>query len=94
LTLVGSTALVDFLPALEQPGRWYSGVGGGLLYRAAPWQILVGYAYGVDALRSHGEGAHTIGVLVQIDIERTKAALLSPQSPFRSRGFFRLFRGS
>lgn len=94
LTFVGSTAWVDYLPGLEQPGHWHTGVGGGLLYRSAPWQILLGYAYGVDALRSGDAGAHSIGMLVQIDIERTKAALLSPPSPFRSRGLFRLFGGS
>ena len=94
LTVVGSTARVDYLPGLEQPGKWHSGVGGGLLYRSAPWQILAGYAYGLDALRSNDRGAHSVGILVQIDIERTKAALLNPQSPFRSRGLFRLFGGS
>lgn len=94
LALVGSTAWVDYLPGLEQPGHWHSGVGGGLLYRSSPWQMVLGYAYGVDALRSGRSGAHSIGVLVQIDLERTKAALLSPQSPFRSRGLFRLFGGS
>ncbi len=94
LMLVGSTAVVDYLPGLEQPGYWHSGVGGGVLYRSAPWQVLLGYAYGADALRPDGAGAHTIGLLVQIDLERTKAALLNPQSPFRSRGLFRLFGGS
>ncbi len=94
LTLVGSTAWVDYLPGLEQTQHWQSGVGGGLLYRSAPWQFVLGYAYGVDAQRSDGRGAHSVGILVQIDIQRTKAALLSPQSPFRSRGLFRLFGGS
>ena len=94
LVIVGATAAVDYLPGLEQPGHWQSGIGGGLLYRSAPWQVILGYGYGVDALRSNGRGAHSIGVLVQIDIEKTKAALFRPQSPFRSRGLFRLFRGS
>jgi len=92
--VVGATALVDYLPGLEQPGNWNSGVGAGLLYRSAPWQVMVGYGYGVNALRSGESGAHSIGVLVQVDIEKTMAALLRPQSPFRSRGLFRLFRGS
>lgn len=91
--VVGATTAADYLPGLEEPDHWQSGVGGGLLYRCAPWQVVVGYGYGVDALRSNGRGAHSIGVLVQIDIEKTMAVLLHPQSPFRSRGLFRLFRG-
>jgi hypothetical protein len=89
LAAMGSTAVVDYLPGLEQPGHWHSGVGGGVFYRAVPWQVMVGYGYGVDALRSHGRG-----VLVQIDAEKTLNALIGPPSPFRSRGLFRLFGGS
>jgi hypothetical protein len=55
----GSTGFVDYLPGLEQPGHWHSGVGGGLLYRAAPWQVVVGYGYGVDALRSGASAAQS-----------------------------------
>lgn len=91
---VGATALVDYLPGFEPAGHWHSGVGGGLLYRSEPWQVMVGYGYGVDALRSGRSGAHSVGVLIQIDLEKTKAALLRPQSPLRSRGLFRLFSGS
>lgn len=94
LAVMGSTATVDYLPGLEQPGGWHSGVGGGVFYRTVLWQIMVGYGYGVDALRSHGPGAHSVGVLVQIDMEKSWSALIGPQSPFRSRGLFRLFGGS
>ncbi len=94
LVAVGATALVDYLPGMEQPGNWNSGVGGGVLHRAGPWQIMIGYAYGVNAIRSDGPGAQSINVLVQLDLEKTIAALLRPQNPFRSRGLFRMFRGS
>ena len=55
---------------------------------------MIGYAYGVNAIRSDGPGAQSINVLVQLDLEKTIAALLRPQNPFRSRGLFRMFRGS
>jgi len=93
LAVMGAVAAVDYLPGLEQAGHWHRGVGGGLFYRAQPWQVMVGYGYGVDAIRSHGRGAHSVGVLVQIDLDKTLEALLGPPSPFRSRGLFRLFRG-
>jgi len=94
LAALGASAVVDYLPGLAQPGRWHSGVGGGLFYRSAPWQVMVCYGYGVDALRSDGRGGHSIGVLVQIDTAKTLSALIGPPSPFRSRGLFRLFGGS
>ena len=34
LTVVGSSAWVEYLPGLEQPGHWNSGAGGGLSYRS------------------------------------------------------------
>jgi hypothetical protein len=94
LAAMGSTAVVDYLPGLDQSGRWHSGVGGGVFYRSRPWQVIVGYGYGVDAIRPSGRGAHSVGVLVQIDLDKTLEALLGPPSPFRSRGLFRLFGGS
>jgi hypothetical protein len=73
LTAFSGTAWVDYLKGLEQPGRWNSGVGGGVGYqpRAKSWQIMAGYAYGIDAIRSHGTGSHVIGVLCQIDLSAT-----------------------
>lgn len=94
LTAVAAAALVDYLPGLEQPGHWHSGVGGGVLYKSTSWQVAAGYGYGLDALRRDGRGAHSIGVLVQIDLKHARTGLLEPQSPFRSRGLFRLLRGS
>jgi hypothetical protein len=86
INVTGSTAAVDYLDGLEQPGNWHSGVGAGILFKSPSWKVMVGYAYGVDALRSHGPGAHSIGVLVQLDWEHAKEALLNPESPGLLRG--------
>lgn len=71
-TLFASTAVVNYLDGLEQPGNWHSGVGGGLTYQSPSgiWQINLGYARGIDAIRNHGRGANTVGVAVQFDLDR------------------------
>jgi hypothetical protein len=89
--LMATTAGVDYLDGLEQPGHWHSGVGGGILYQAASLKVMLGYAYGIDALRSGGRGAHSVGILMQIDLEHAKQMLYSPQQPNRWRGFQRIF---
>jgi hypothetical protein len=91
LSAVATTAVVDYLPGLEQPGHWHTGVGGGILYKS-PTSFLkfaVGYAYGVDAIRNGERGAHSLGVLMQLDWEQT-AALIYPESPIRWRGLQRI----
>jgi hypothetical protein len=83
---------VDYLPGLEQSGRWHSGVGGGIIYRSPTdaWQLAIGYAYGVDALRNGDRGAHSVGFLLQFDLERAKVNLFDPgENPLRSRGMER-----
>ena len=91
----GATALVDYLPGMEQPGHWHSGLGGGVGYRSPNqmWQFLVGYAYGVDALRNGNRGAHSIGMLAQVDLEaaRHPSRAEPVTTPLQSRGLFRLF---
>jgi hypothetical protein len=89
--IVAATAGVDYLPGLEQPGDWHSGVGGGILYQAASVKVMIGYAYGFDAIRSDGPGAHSIGILMQLDLKHAKQLLYSPQQPNRWRGFQRIF---
>ena len=96
LTAFAATSVVDYLPGLEQPDSWLSGVGGGLVYTAPSgvWQASVGYAYGIDALRSHGHGANSIGFLLQFDLEAQlkRGPLLDPSSILdRLRGLERLF---
>ena len=87
LNFTGTTAAVDYLPGLAQPGNWHSGVGSGLLYESQSLKVMVGYAYGVDAIRGNGRGAHSIGVLMQFDLGHARHALLSPEQPGRWRGF-------
>lgn len=86
LNLTAATAGVDYLQGLRQPGDWLSGVGGGILYKASSVKVMVGYAYGIDAIRTGGRGAHSIGFLMQFDLGHAKSALLNPEEPGRWRG--------
>src|SRR5208337_1125474 len=67
-----ASAFVDYLPGESQPGNWLNGVGGGILYRSPSQRlkVMVNYAYGVDAIRSHGRGANSIGGFLQLDLGR------------------------
>ncbi len=82
LNAVASTAIIEYLPGLEQPGDWNSGVGGGLTYTSTSgaWEVLLDYGYGIDAIRDHGRGAQTIGILVQINLDRTKTQYYDPNN--------------
>lgn len=91
LNLMAATAVVDYLDGLEQPGNWHSGVGAGILYRTSSLKTMVGYAYGVDAIRSDGRGAHSIGLLLQLDWGRAKEDLFNTTTPNLWRGFQRIF---
>src|SRR3974377_2379385 len=73
-----ATAAVDYLAGLEQPGHWNRGVGGGILFRTATWKIVLEYAYGIDAIRSGGRGANSIGILLQLDWGHAKGELFNP----------------
>jgi len=89
----GATAVVDYLPGESQPGNWLSGVGGGILYRSPSQRIkvLVNYAYGIDAIRSHGRGANSIGVFLQLDLEHLRGPAFNPAHPGLWRGWQWLF---
>ena len=91
VTALAATALVDYLPGLEQPGNWNSGLGAGVFYTSRAWRVMVGYGYGVDAIRSGGRGAHSIGLLLQLDLAPAREAFFQPQTPGPWRGFQRLF---
>jgi hypothetical protein len=86
-----TTAYVDYLDGLKQPRRWNTGVAGGILYRSPEdfLKVLVVYAYGVDAIRGGDRGAHSVGVLLQFDLERARE-VFNPADPNRWRGW-RLF---
>jgi len=92
LNLTGTTALVDFIHGLDQPGHWNSGVGGGIGYHSTSdaWQIYLDYGYGFDAIRTHGRGAQSIGLLLQFNLERGKGGYYNPDDPTWLRGFDRL----
>ena len=72
LDVNAASAFVDYLPGESQPGNWLNGVGGGILYHSPSnrWKIMLNYGYGIDAIRSHGRGANSIGVLMQLDLGR------------------------
>jgi hypothetical protein len=86
LNVTAATAGVDYLAGLRQPGDWLSGVGGGILYKASSVKVMVGYAYGIDAIRTGGRGAHSIGFLMQFDLGHARTSLLNPEEPGRWRG--------
>jgi hypothetical protein len=84
-----SSAFVDYLPGEGQPGNWLNGVGGGILYRAPSdrFKIMLTCGYGVDAIRSGGRGAESIGLLMQWDLEKTHGEKFTPAQPNRWRGW-------
>lgn len=88
-----SSAFVDYLPGESQPGHWLSGVGGGILYRSPSgrFKMVLDYAYGIDAIRSDGRGANSIGILMQWDLGKPYGEKLSPAQPNRWRGWQWLF---
>jgi len=97
LMFSAATATMDHLVGLENPGQWNSGVGAGVVFRSKSeaWHVVLGYAYGIDAIRSGGRGAHSIGILIQYDLEadrRGKKPFWAPWlNPNKWRGFDRLF---
>jgi hypothetical protein len=91
LSFTGASAGVDYLPGLEQPGNWHTGVGAGILYQTPSIKIMVGYAYGVDAIRSDGRGADSLGVLMQLDLGHVRNSELNPTQPNLWRGFQKAF---
>jgi len=88
-----ATAGVDYLNGLQQSGDWLSGVGAGILYQSSSIKIMAGYAYGIDAIRDGGRGAHSIGFLMQFDLGHAKQSLLYPGELSRWRGWGRMFNG-
>jgi hypothetical protein len=100
ITAFGAVAGVDYLAGLEQSGKWHSGVGAGVGYISPRrvWQAVLAYAYGFDAVRSHGRGAQSIVLLLQYDFEaRRRETSPSPLDPVldpgRARGLERWFEG-
>lgn len=97
LAINSGIANVDFLPGLELPEHWHYGIGGGIGYTSAngAWHWVLGYAYGVNAERNGHEGAHSVGIVMEYDLEaggmgplRRAVKHLNPNT---WRGFDRLF---
>ena len=88
-----SSAFVDYLSGEAQPGNWLNGVGGGILYRSADnrFKMVLDYAYGIDAIRSDGRGANSVGILMQWDLGKAHGEKLNPAQPNRWRGWQWLF---
>ena len=84
-----SSAFVDYLPGEAQPGNWLNGVGGGIMYRSPSdsFKLMLTCGYGVDALRSGGRGAESIGLLMQWDLGKTHGEKFNPAQPNRWRGW-------
>ena len=91
LDINAATAAVGYLEGLEQPGHWHSGIGGGMLYKTPSWKVMLCYAYGVDAIRSSGRGANSIGILMQFDLGQAKEEIFAPSQPGLWRGMQRIF---
>jgi hypothetical protein len=89
-TVTAATAGVDFLPGLEQSGTWNSGVGAGIFYTSRTWRVMLDYGYGINAIRSHGRGANSVGILLQLDLEPAREAYFKSEPPGRWRGFERV----
>ncbi len=88
---VGSAGLVDYLSGEDQPGHWNSGAGGGLTYRSTSgaWQVMLDYGHGFNALRDHGRGADSVGILLQFNFVRTKSEYYNPGDSIFLRGMDR-----
>jgi len=91
LQATASTAVVSYLPGLEQPGDWHNGVGGGLLYRTSSLKIMLGYAYGINAIRTHGRGADSLGLAMELDLKQARKMLSNSGNPSLWRGLPSIF---
>lgn len=97
LALDGAVAKVDFLPGLELPDRWNTGIGGGIGYSSAngAWHWVLGYAYGVNAVRDGRHGAHSVGIVMEYDLDAGGVGPLRRAirhlNPNTWRGFDHLF---
>jgi|CXWL01.1.fsa_nt_gi hypothetical protein len=74
-SLTAATAAVDYARGLEEGKASRTGVGTGLAYSSNAWQALVEYGYGINAVRGHGNGAHSISLRVQFDFRHARSPL-------------------
>ena len=91
------SALVDYAPGFEQPGKWHSGISGILSYKSPyrPWKVGIGYGYGIDAIRSGDRGGHSAGIWLQYNFgprkkpseEIDQPEIYERQTPLPSQNF-------
>ena len=76
IAAIAATSLVNYVPGLEQPGHWNSGVGGSFGYTAKDrrWRVQAISGYGIDAIRSDGRGGYNAGVLFQYNFGKNTFA--------------------
>jgi len=95
-TLFGAVAAVDYLTALDQPGRWHSGVGGGIGYTSpsGAWFIQLIYGHAFTAIRGGDRGADQVGFVLQYDLQaKSGGKRFRPNvNPYGSQGTERIFR--
>lgn len=82
--LLAASALSSSVPGLEPRGSSHSGVGLGLQYDSPThaWNLLIEYGYGIDAIRSGSNGAHSISLAIQYDrLAERRPAEPAPLAP-------------
>lgn len=78
-----SSAVVEYAPGFEQRGKSHTGIGMGAAYlsHSRAWQFLGAYGYGINAARGHGNGGHTLSLLMQFDFQRAQVPFFHPSDP-------------
>jgi hypothetical protein len=95
LVFNASTAVVDYLPGEEEPGNnWLNGVSGGIMWHSPTdrWKIMTDYAYGINAIRDNHRGAHSIGILLQLDLDKKPSHQFNATEPSLWQGMQRIFQ--
>jgi len=94
VTLNYSIAVVDYLAGGQQAGNSVSGVGGGIQYRTPDdhFKVMLTYGYGIDAIRDGGRGAHSVGLLMQLDLGKMHSKSFNTTQPSHWRGWQWLFQ--
>jgi hypothetical protein len=95
LVFNASTALVDYLQGEGEPGNSsLSGVSGGIMWHSPNdrWKIMADYAYGINAIRDNHHGAHSIGVLLQWDLDKKPSHRFNATQPSLWQGMQRIFQ--
>jgi hypothetical protein len=52
---------------------------------------MLDYGYGIDAIRTHGRGAQSVGMLVQFDFGKKNSRNFNSAQPSLWHGWMRIF---